>query len=206
MKTIIIMYMPGHAGNFLARLFSFDHSTMPQLPKTLLNRYIVSDSKSENLDRMKMYSFNEVESFRNWQEFHRAWSDFHQHKRSNLLAAIWKKSSIVYAVHPHEFSRFEFFMKGNANIKFFYVDLNSKDQHWVDSNQTKLSFINRDCEPSMFDKFKNNYNMKPIDLSAILESEESFLTEYYRCCEVMELPTHTDQAIKLYKDWARLRL
>lgn len=206
MKTIIITYLPGHAGNFLARLFSFGHETMPQLPRTLLNKYISIDSKNENLDRLTMYSFKETDSYRTWQEFHRAWSDFYQQSTYNLLAAIWKKSNIVYAIHPIEFSKFEIFMTGDPNIKFFYVHLDPKDQTWVDSSRKKLLFVDRDCEYDKFDSLKSKYNMEPINLSAMLESEEEFLKEYTRCCSLMGLNVYPELAIEMYRDWARVRL
>ena len=200
------MYMPGHAGNFLARLFSFGYETMPQLPRTLLNKYIAHNSKDENLNRLVLYSFKDADAYRDWQDFHRAWSDFHQDSNSKLLAAMWKKLNIVYAIHPSEFAKFERFISSEGNIKFFYVNLDPKDLSWVDNSQKKLLFNNRDGEPEQFDDFKAAYNMEPINLSVMLESEEEFLKEYTRCCGAMGLTVYPELALELYRDWAKIRL
>ena len=58
MKSIFLLYLPGHAGNFLTRLFSLGPETIPHLGKKLLKKSI--NDKELVIDRLNYYSFTNV--------------------------------------------------------------------------------------------------------------------------------------------------
>ena len=108
MKTIFILYMPGHAGNLINRLISLSPETVPQISKPSL-----IDLKNNNKipifsDRLSLYSFKDSEKFDNWQDFHRTCADFLD---EDLYRYFYEKkflgkfSHITYAIHPYEFNK-----------------------------------------------------------------------------------------------------
>ena len=201
--------MPGHAGNFLARLFSLGEEVMPQLPKNLLDSSIKYKSKPP-LDRLTLYSFSNVlKSYPGWQEFHRDWTDYESNVKFLLLNTILagQYSHVIYSIHPHEFTKFENEIEQYAasGVEYFYVTLDSKYQSWVDKNQEKLKFKHRPFESERFDQLRKQYNMKQINLTAMLDSEELYKQEYIRCCDIMKIIPHPKLALKLYEDWKSVR-
>ena len=47
--------------------------------------------------------------------------------------------------------------------------------------------------------------MEPISLTSMLDSEESFIEEYHRVCDLMSLAKVTSSAVELYRDWTSIR-
>lgn len=199
--------MPGHAGNFLARLFSLGNETIPQLPIDYLN-YIVSNGLPDReLDRLSLYSFDQVnDQYSTWQDFHRAWGDFHQMISYNLLNVFLKnKQAMVYAIHPHEFHMFQPVIQQLDSVEYYAVQLDSSYRPWVEHNRSKLNFVWRDGELELFDQYKDQYSMQDINLTQILNSESEFLAEYQRVCACMDLNVQLPQAVELYRSWIAVR-
>lgn len=199
--------MPGHAGNFLARLFSLGANTMPQLPSGLLDSWITQRTVVE-VDRNALYSFKTVYTrYDNWQQFHRAWADYYNNRKYRLLNAVWKNKfdTMVSCIHPHEFILFEQDIL-NFSTELFYVHVDEKYQAWVDSSKQKLRFVYRPNEHEYFDELRERYSMKRIDLTKILDSDASFEQEYLKCCDMMGLVPELDKARMLYHDWKSVRL
>lgn len=207
MKHIIILYLPGHAGNFLTRLFSLGNETLPHLPVNLLEQYIYTGKPNEHLNRLELYSFKEVFKYYDWQQFHRAWADFRYYTKYELLNVFYNsKYSITHAIHPFEFKMLEHGIELLDQTEFYYVDLDlEKHSAWVDSQQQKLKFYLRDNEVDDFHLLKDQYHMQAISLTNILKSDNEFLKEYVRVCNLMSLAPNTDQALLLYQDWIKVR-
>jgi hypothetical protein len=207
MKTVIILYLPGHAGNFVARLFSLGNETMPLLEKTRLQSSLESSQEiSDNFDRLENYRFSSVPTrFDNWQQFHRSFADYKEYSSYRLLNLFCKRkySKIVFPLHPHEFvSDFN----NQPDSEFYYVDLDINHWGaWINDQQTKLNFQYRNNEHEQFHELKETYNMKPISLDQLLHSQQCFLTEYHRVCGVMNISTNTEQALDLRHDWMTVR-
>lgn len=208
MKKNIILYMPGYAGNFLARLFSLGDETMPQLPIDLLNHMSLTGQLIPVVDRTELYSFKKVpESFDDWQLFHRAWADFYQNSKFELLNVFYNsKASMVYGIHPAEFIAFKDTIDQLDCVDFYYVDLDlALYGQWVEDQQKKLKFVVREQEPETFQILVHDYHMKPISLTKMLDSEEHFIQEYTRVCALMSMIPRESLAVKLYNDWRSVR-
>jgi hypothetical protein len=207
MNTVIILYLPGHAGNFVARLFSLGKETMPLLQKTRLQSSLDSAQEiADDFDRLENYQFSTIPAkFDSWQQFHRSFADYKEYSGYRLLNLFCKRkySRIVFPLHPHEFvTDFD----NQSESEFYYVDLDL-DQwgDWVNDQQAKLNFQYRPNEHEQFHKLKEIHAMKPISLDQLLHSEQSFLTEYYRVCNVMNISANTKQALHLRNDWMAVR-
>jgi len=208
MKTVIILYMPGHAGNFMARLFSLNPETMPLIRHDLMDHHIGhGTSLPDPFDRLTNYQFSQAkQEFGQWQKFHQAYADFSnnsQYRLLNLFCGL-RYSRIVIPVHPCEFvSQFVL----TDDCEFYYVDLDlDRWGQWIQDQQQKLKFYNRENEPEKFDRCKKLYNMKPINLTKMLESETSFIQEYLAICSQMLITPLLDQALWLRQDWYSVRV
>lgn len=197
--------MPGHAGNFLVRLFSLGKETMPQLPIAILANEFKLTPINENYTRLTYYSFSEAKSYPSWQEYNCTWADYHQDLEYQMMCAIWKKQALVYAMHPCEFVKFETMLADNPSNYYFYVELDIKYQSWVDQQKEELKFVYRPNESEQFTQLKDKYKMKSINLTAMLDSVTEFQEEYLRCCNLMQLTPCIDQALELYNNWTQVR-
>jgi hypothetical protein len=208
MKTVILLYLPGHAGNFLARLFSLGEDTMPLLRKDQLEHHLDKGTPlPDNFDRLENYRFGQVtQEFDSWQQFHRAHADFldnAQYRLLNIFCGL-RYSRIVLPVHPGEF---ENYFVNIDPTEFYYVDLDlHKWGAWVSSQQEKLEFCTRGNENQLFDTQKKKYNMRSINLTKILESEEAFVEEYMSVCNQMNIKPMLEAARSLRQDWYSVRV
>ena len=200
--------MPGHAGNFIARLFSLTEETMPLVRQDQLYHHLDHGTPlPDTFDRLANYQFGRVkEEFNNWQKFHQAYADFldnTQYRLLNLFCGL-RYSRIVLPVHPYEFeSRFV----PIDDCEFYYVDLDLDHWGaWVGDQQEKLKFQIRGDEQTQFERCKERYDMKPISLTQMLESETSFIQEYLAICDQMMITPLLDQALWLRQDWYSIRV
>ena len=208
MKTVIVLYMPGHAGNFVSRLFSLGSETMPLIRQSMMTEYIDHGTEiPDTFDRLANYQFSTVSTeFDTWQKFHRAYADHKEYLHYRLLNLFCnrKYSRIVFPLHPHEFNQ-DF--SGDEDSEFYYVDLDLEVwKDWVDSEQQKLRFQVRPQEEEQFEYFKHQYSMKAISLTRLLESDQTFVQEYQRVCAEMQIPPLLEQALILRKDWYSTRV
>jgi hypothetical protein len=197
--------MPGYAGNFLARLFSLGKEVVPLLTLSILNQRVKNIHQDESFDRLRLYSFDNAKLHDSWQEYHRIWADYYARTNYQLLSAIWRKKFLVYCIHPHEFSIFEDEITSDPKASMFYVELDDRHNSWVEESKEKLKFINRPHEPVQHEVLRQKYNMPSINLSKMLDSSEQFLEEYIRCCNLIGLETHLEQAMLLYENWISIR-
>lgn len=210
-KSIFILYMPGHAGNFLTRLFSLSPETVPQVPIPILRKSIRYECPSLPLiNRLQWYSYSTVlQNFSDWQQFHRHWPDYHDRVLFNHFNKQYNPpfSHIVYSIHPHEFDKMKLnIMREQAD--FYCVDLDTRFDPWVFEQQKKLGYTYRPDYAGELDQFntiRSQYNMKPINLTAMLTSENLFVDEYHRIAESMGLTVELSSATQLYKDWMMVR-
>jgi hypothetical protein len=200
--------MPGHAGNFVARLFSLGPETMPLIRQQLMSESIDHGLEiPDSFDRLANYRFSTISTeFDSWQKFHRAYADHKDYVSYRLLNIFCnqKYSRIVFPIHPHEF--------GNDfseidETEFYYVDLDLDHWgDWVETSRQKLYFKDRPGEREEFEEYKNFYSMRPINLSLLLQNETTFLQEYNRVCQEMNISPDTAQALALRTDWHSSRV
>ena len=211
MKSIFIMYMPGHAGNFLTRLFSLSAETIPQVPIEVLKDAVIDTGIPPVIqDRAKYYSFEGISTqFDSWQDFHRAWPDFYQHKLFYYFNQIYPApfSHVIYSIHPDEFIKMERDV-AQQDSKYYCVDLDHVYQPWVQQQQTRLGFKyrpNYQAELEKFVQLKTKYSMTAISLTRMLTSYELFVDEYLRIVNNMGLSPDIESAGTLYYDWIKQR-
>jgi len=204
-KTIIIMYMPGYAGNFLMRLFGLSDRLMPHLEKQMLKNLLDSNSPvPEEFDKLLNYKFSSVpKKYKNWQNFHRAYADmldYLDYRFLNLLSGL--KYNFIFSAHPHEIN--ESFLETDIT-EYYYVELDSNLEQWVEQQQQKLNFVQRPAENELFNLLKEKYRMSPIYLTELLASEQHFVDEYCRVCKLMNIDPCVEQALTLLNDWKSVR-
>lgn len=200
--------MPGHAGNFIARLFSLTKETMPLIRQDQLYHHLDHGTPlPESFDRLSNYQFGQIkEEFNDWQKFHRAYADILENTQYRLLNLFCgsQYSRIVLPVHPCELES-QFVPVGQC--EFYYVDLDLAHWGaWVQDQQEKLQFQVRGNEQDQFEIYKKRYDMKPISLTRMLESETSFTQEYLAICGQMMVDPLPDQALWLRQDWYSVRV
>ena len=208
MKSIIILYMPGHAGNFLTRLFSLSPETMPHLTVEDLENSL-NCKKLKPINRIEYYSFDRaITHYLKWQDFHRAFTDFSHSPDIELLNNTLdnKFDKAVYSIHPVELLREEFlFLQTQADCYHVSLDDNIFS-NWVENSRSDLNFVTRKGEEIEFSKLVNENFSKAIDLTKILTSESEFLEEYLRVCALMKLTPMTEMALELYRNWRSIRV
>lgn len=197
--------MPGHAGNFILRLFGLSNNVMPILQRNTLKELVDNwqpiDTAFNKLDN---YKFNQVpDLYKDWQKFHRAFADYLDHQQYRWANVSSGTSYMyMYAIHPHEF---DLHYVNAEEIDFYFVDLDQSFDDWVADQQEKLKFVCRENELQQFENFKLQYKMKPISLTAILGNDQEFLDEYTRVCTKMNIEPNVDSAIELRKGWLSVR-
>ena len=211
MKSIFILYMPGHAGHFLTRLFGLSPETIPHIPVDILTNTIGKEPFLPLIkDRVSHYSFKQVPNTHDtWQNFHRAWPDYYRRQAFNYLNDWYDPpfSTVIFCIHPHEFMLQEDIIR-DENAEFYCVELADTFKSWVDKEQIKLKFRYRPDYQGELDKFnfiKLKYNMQPINLTDMLTSKGLFLNEYQHIAKLMSLTVNTNSAMRLYDDWISVR-
>jgi hypothetical protein len=207
MKTVIVLYLPGHAGNFMSRLFSLTPDTMPLIRQDLLEQHLDQGTAlPDDFDRLTNYQFSLVnKQFGDWQKFHRAYADALELPQYRLLNVFcrFRYSRIVVPLHPNELVDFS----SPDPTEFYYVDLDLEQWGtWVNKEQSRLGFYLRGDESGIFAKQKTLYNMKSINLTKMLHSEQDFLEEYLSICEHMMISPRPDHALWLRRDWYSVRV
>jgi hypothetical protein len=86
MESVIILYLPGHAGNFVARLFSLGMETIPLLPKQDLYQYVENAHIPDDYDRLENYRYSSIlQNFDSWQQYHNSYADYKESSIYQLL-------------------------------------------------------------------------------------------------------------------------
>lgn len=199
------MYMPGHAGNLIQRLFGLSPEYMPALERQTLSDLVNSWKPVDpNFDKLSTYRFSNVfPKYRNWQNFHRAFADYLNYPDYRLLNLIsGLRYDFIYAIHPYEFVT-KFIPVDNT--EYYYVDLDPMFDSWVEQERRRLRFVWRTDEQLEFEKLKDQYSMKLISLSALLEGPQSFNDEYHRVCAEMKITPNIELATELFQDWQSVR-
>jgi uncharacterized protein YfbU (UPF0304 family) len=202
MKTIFVVYMPGHAGHFIARLFGLSPETIPLVNKRSLERTII-----DTPNRLELYKFTAVKStFKSWQDFHRRYADHKDSSNIRMANAVngHKYSCVIYPIHPYEFHN-DF--QEIDETECYYVDLDlDLWGNWVSQQQQELKFEVREHEQEYFEQYKHQYNMQPISLTKLLGTRAEFQQEYLQITDAMKITPVLDQATVLLDDWKSVRV
>lgn len=206
--------MPGHAGNFLARLFGLSDNFLPLLPKTYLEHLVAKKLPVDpNFNKLAVYKFEQVNHrYKTWQDFHRSFADYLdwlQYRSLNLKSGL--RYDFIYPIHPHEvadsYCPNEVGEENHlpSHTEFYYVELESQFSDWVSRQQKKLKFEWRKDEQQLFQDLKTRFNMQAISLSKMLNQRNDFESEYLRVCQLMQIQPQLSQAVALWQDWMQVR-
>ena len=208
LRHIFIVYDPGYAGNFLARLFSLSAGVVPLLPKSLLFDWSETTVKP-TLDLLELYKFDTVhkDHGNDWIKFHDSWTSIYDHELYDSLIDLGEPyDSIVYQIHPVEFANMESYIKSISDKQLFYVELSlEKNGQWVNDARNRLHCYIRGSEHELGLRLKQQYNMNVISLDNILADDEHFLEEYSNAVCSMNLSNESLQALELYHNWKKYR-
>ena len=205
LKYIFIVYLPGYAGNFLARLLSLSKSTVPVLPIEMLKNF--DRIPNLNIDqRLQLYSFKDVrQQYQNWQVYHREWITFYNHV--DICERIDNEfSHIVYSLHFPEFKKFNQEITNIKNKEVFYVKLDlNRYKPWIEKSQLDLNFKYRLDEIENYSKWSSLLDLN-INLTKILDNEVDYLEEYRNIQKFLNLDVYENEALILYKEWYDTRV
>jgi hypothetical protein len=199
--------MPGHAGNFLTRLFSLSPETIPQMPIKMMQLLEQPNHKiPEDLNRLELYKFDDViKKYNHWQTFHRSFPDYNNRDSFNLLNinSGFRHSHVIYSIHPHEFW-LNLSSMCAVYDQFFHVELTDHDE-WVNDQQQKLQFEWRENELLKLQQFTSTYPSQAISLTQMLRGNNELLNEYKKICQIIGITPMLDQALQLYQSWRSVR-
>lgn len=206
MKTVVIMYIPGHGGNFVQRLFGLSPEFMPILSRKMLHLLVDTWRPIPTpWPKLSSYYFHQVLArHQTWQNFHRATADFLDHPDYRLLNFIHRfEYNFIYAIHPWELqTKF----RELDQTEYYYIELDSQYNQWVAKEQQRLGFVVRPGEYELFVELQNQHQMKPISLTDMLqESQDLFLAQYHKICATMHITPIEDQALMLWTNWLDTR-
>lgn len=208
-KHIFIMYMPGHAGNLLCRLFSLSPETLPHAPLEQIEYCIARPTEIPILSpRLETYLFSKALNYSSWQQFHRAWPTFLDWDKLFYWNGVLesKFSKVIHAIHPNELEQEQDRIDTIKYKEFYYVDIDLyKYQSWVSNAQVKLKATPRRGEYERFVHYSNKYKMLPINLTCLLDSDDNFLEEYLRITQLMNITPVVNEAVALFNDWKKIR-
>jgi hypothetical protein len=204
---VFVVYNPGYAGNFLIRLFSLDTAVVPQSTLESINTEKFFDLSIE--ERSNFYSFASVRNqYLNWQKFHRTWMDFHHYEQfKSKLNRTHTYNTIIFSMHSPEYLRFQRQIESIKHHQIVFVDLDeNRYSSWIKKSQKDLNFKYRLDETKIYKSLLDQHDQPKINLTAMLESTESFICEYLRMAEILNVNVHINDAVKLYKEWYETRV
>ena len=204
----LIIYNAGAGGNFLGRVLTLDQTTFPMggididIPSTTdrFSRYYY-DNKFESIKSNNILS-NGLS----------CWVDYELNKyyfplTSTMETLLEYNLKIIEPIHPHQIEEKINLFGKDDQIKFYYVDptgcadwIHNQVQHKIDLNVTLdkvISGIN------LLDVKLTQYSCYPISLANIIKSRASFLKEYNKICNILEITAHNQYAIQIYNSWKK---
>ena len=201
--------MPGHAGNFLERLFSLSHETVPHFPLVTLRTMQHDECDISLNSRFNSYKFSNVANLYNsWQQFHRACPDFSNDTLMRTFAEDSGNtySTVIYGIHPHEFSNYSDKIAAIRDTEIYWVELDAQYDEWVADAGVLLEYTVRDGEREIMRNIASEFPANFVNLSTMLISDLEFATEYNRLISLMGLTPCAEVATIFYNDWKSVRM
>jgi hypothetical protein len=111
-------------------------------------------------------------------------------------------------MHSPEYLRFQRQIESIKNYQIAFVDLDENlYSGWIKKSQKDLNFKYRLDETKIYKSLLDQcHPQSKINLTAMLESTESFMHEYLRMAEILNVKVHSNDAVKLYKEWYETRV
>lgn len=213
MKANIICFLKGSGGNFLARIFSLDTTTVP-LGGMIDNGLVDLLQRLERYDYTKFFgmNFTQVQNngLSNWVNQELTHLYFPMALGFEKLVKL--NLDIVEPIHPEHFEEKISYFGKDDKLTFVYVDPTNCVDWIVDQRYHKgvvlpnvprssvLASTLTDIEQLTLLRKKYNF-VSSINLENILMSESSFLDEYKKTCDMFGLTVHEECALQIYRSW-----
>jgi hypothetical protein len=199
-KINLIIYLPGYGGNFITNILSLNDLA-----------YFYSKNSITSNNKKEILSFKDIQiKYGHWINHHNQYKDSYD---INDFIKFFKDKKTKFAnmrMHPFEFySYFEENIKkikkynSKAILNYCQVNLSLELEHVIDKFKiTNGGFpILRNGELQLSTKFKNEYNPFIINFDNFILGEKTFIAEYERICNYLDIPIQLEDALLLYKDW-----
>jgi hypothetical protein len=197
-KTVnLLSYLPGHAGHFISIILSIDDITF------LPSKYPPKDQLLKNL------------SYKNINWVHGSWEEFHKSYSVEPWEGIpefFQSDKKIYTAifHPSKLERLLEISKDNLpklNVNWIQIELSPELEFINDDfkkrngNWPKRSFH----DEKNYALIKQKFNPYIINLDNVFYGLESFIFEYKKLCDYINVPYHLDIVIPYYNDWLPTR-
>lgn len=213
MKTVhIIFFLTGCGGNIIRFLLSLDEKTYPVHP--------LNEPYDKNYDRPSLYSYkNLFWKFGSWIKFENYFLGHIQDPLTYFLKQE-KFDTIILHLHPGRmgesiaaYDKFKEVHESNLScIKVTYsmVTVSDKYQPYIDwflenAKSTKLLTPDHMIDKEAYNRLKNELNPYMINFDNFILNESTFLEEYKRLCNHLNIKVMTDDALKVYRPWRKVR-
>lgn len=187
MQQLTILYLPGHGGRFLERLFSLHATVAPILTPEQHQTYYN--------DRLSLYSFSKYTEYRSWLQFHNE-----VHDRASVLDDPIYNFSIT-AAHPGD-------LLDTTGTRLIAVNLTYSpfNNFWMHAFHMHNNFAPtiRVQDIVNYSNFKDSAEITLTLDSFLLET--GWEDEYYKICNHVGIPTDIDLAKQLHSSWHSARV
>lgn len=202
----MILYRIGEAGNFLTRLFSLSPKTQFLWKQGTCGCSPNGDSLEEKIRWYWYYP----EKIKNWMvDAHQlpvGWEKITHH------IPYWEKNSIIVScIHYHNFlmntTDGKYFNPPGLKMdeRYFSIKVSKENYNILKKNIGYTTKMPQDRTDKIKDIEKIT-TVHTIDLDKILSSDEEFLEEYKRVCDLMGLePIDDEVSVSFLKNWKSFR-
>jgi hypothetical protein len=196
----LIVYKPGYGGRFVSGLLSLDESVYPP--------FFLEHDKTAS--RKTIFSYKDIrKNHKNWSDHHNLRSDtlyqsFYLEEFSNSEHRSW-----VAALHPHEyydwfFEKYEVTIRNKiGKINYIHIQLSDHLEIAIDKFKNHNNGFPklRIGENELDHRYAYETNPFVINLDKFVLGEETFIPEYRKICNYLQIPYQTTDALELYRDW-----
>jgi hypothetical protein len=189
MKKIVIMYLPGYGGFFIAKLLSLDSQVVP---------YTIATNNIKK--RLKEYDFSSALNYNHWSEYDKS--------NSRVLLEYGKNKGCKFVIDSyHPFELYDYIKTEYDIYLHLHLPKNDFCNYWL--MQTKINWGNfpvlRKNELLYEQELLKKHNPFTINMENFL-NENSWYFEYEKINEFLNLPLHKDEAQELWSSWYNVRV
>lgn len=207
MHVKFILFESGSGGNFLARVLTLDPSTvnLGDECSTVEQRLARYRYDTPLFGPDKTYNAMLPSNLSYWVDIELNQYYFPFTRGIPELCELNKL--VVEPIHSRNFDDKLLLLGKDDIVEFYYIDPSDCDEWIKDQIHHKISgqrtFSESDYNQNIDHLYKlsQQYNMQPISLAAILKDQVSFINEYLRICDIMNLIPHCAEAEIIYKTW-----
>jgi hypothetical protein len=198
MKINIVLFNRGSGGNFLARVLTLDPATV----------CLGKNNIESAVDRCNYYCYDAIAVPPNTPAGNglSVWVDkelnqYYFPLTRGIEQLVQLNQLIIEPIHPDHYQTKLQLLGPDDHAKLYYIDPTGCE-NWV-AAQVRHKIMANIKQPLSEDlnSIIEKQPAEAISLQKIIESEQTFLSEYVRVCNIMQLKSYPDLALKIYKTW-----